>query len=581
MELATRYDSLENKAYIKPSVLSGFRQDVGGKLYVNPTATGGLLRNEAGSSYMRFNAHSHHVSGSYAIGGIDVPIPMGFTAQYGIAGRILKQINLIRRADWSLTTQIGSIRGRKRISDGSFVWLLTPTANYSTATASGRLIYLSRSANYALAAANKRFIDLTIRADYTPSAHMNRGFFLKLNADFFLGTIALARVPRTREQEEVDIGAILSGVKGPVNVRFKLFVSDKFGNELATLRVVNSASVSMSNFRDNTWELSLDMLATDILNPYTDYVMPAMDLLIRTRSGREYWERFPLGLYRFDVSGPSVSHSMMSSAWSLTGQSPEILLLGDTAKDGYTAPIGTWILATVRQILLDQGVPATRIDFPAKDKQLVKAMYFDPGKDAGAVYWLRICNALLSAGGYLSLFTDAHGYFKTQLYANPQSKVPDLNYGIGGDQIVVGEISDNFTESDFANRVVARSNDVNQIPPLVAVVVNDDPNSQASVQALGRTITKELSVQSVVSQDELLSIARDELSSSSGRYHKLSISSVPDPRIHPRQAMNLNLTNAEGKVVADGMWRIINQTIPLNGDRMSHELARSERWHNV
>lgn len=579
---ATRYDAAEGRLYLDPSLLTGARVDVDGKLYIHPVNTGGAFRTEGSpvsASYLKADVYGHKPPAAYTFAARAVPILRSSSAQYGLSGRTQRTIAPgVRSAAFSLAAESHSrTRGRRRIADNAFVFSVDSDASIAYAATSERLISLERGATLALEARTRRHISFNVRADYTLSTELRRAIYLRSDAQLYFGGVSLGRLPRKIE-EVVDIGRVLAGVRGDLNARFRLFVSNISGEELGELRVVEGASVTMSNHRDNAWELSLEMLATEKLNPLTDYVKPVMDLFVKDRAGRERWERFPLGLYRFEVSGPSMTHLPHVSRWSLSGQSPEILLLGDTAHTGYTVVAGANILATVRSILLARGIPDSRILLPARDKALTTTMYFDPAKDQDSVYWLRIVNALLAAGGYYGLYTNAEGFFTTQEIKDVDARPPDMSYGEVGDPLIVGEVADDYKDSNFANKVVVMSTDVNTTPPIVAVAENHDPNSPASIENLGRTVIKVISLQNVISQSVADTLAKDELSKASGRYHRVTMATIPDPRVAPRQVYDALLHNQRGHEILGGRWRVININLPLSGERMTHELARSERW---
>lgn len=375
-----------------------------------------------------------------------------------------------------------------------------------------------------------------------------------------------------------NVGSILAGHSGPVEVRYELFLSNIGGNEVAPIpHDVYDGTVNLSNFRDNTWEMNLSMRANDLIDPTADYLKPVMDVW-----NRGTWERWPLGLYR--CGKPGHRHMESMTEWSVNGESPEVLLAEDMASGGYVASITVGILAQVRQILVDHGVPLSSIAFPPDDKFLRNEVEFSPFQDADGCFWLRICNSLLGAGGFYALQTDAAGRFITEpLRDDLTQHDADVSYGAisvkDAEQLIVGDVDDNWGDEAFANHIVMLSTDANDTPPMMAEAKNLNPDSRGSIPALGRTITKVISVQTAVSQAELNVQAIAELQASSGYYRRLNIVTLPDPRRGPRETYNVELSNLKGEVIVDGRWAVTNWTLPLSSppQAMTHEISRVEK----
>lgn len=366
-----------------------------------------------------------------------------------------------------------------------------------------------------------------------------------------------------------SIDTILSGAAGAVEFRYKLYLSNINGDALTELRnIVWSGSVSMSNFRDHSWELSLDMKASDQVDPLRDYLLVKAQI----RNGNN-WQEFPLGLYR--MKAPSADHLEHLSNWSLTGQSLEVLVAEDMAAYGYTATTTAGVLAQVRTILQNHGVPAARIALPQTDKMLTSAIRFDPASDAESCKYLRIINALLNAGGFRSLQTDATGRFISESQRDTALRAADVTYT--NDGMITGSIKDDYDDARFANRVVALAKNVNDTP-LTSIAENRSAASAGSIETLGRIITKVVQLQGTTTQADLDRVARSELIKSSGYYRKLSISTLPDPRRGPYEIYEISLTDSRGGSIVEGLWSVVNWTLPLTSPpaAMTHELSGVE-----
>ncbi len=388
------------------------------------------------------------------------------------------------------------------------------------------------------------------------------------------------------------VQAILEGRTGGAEFRYRLYRSNVSGQKLEELPGVEGASVTLSNYRDHTWELSLPMRATTRLDVFRDYVK----LVIELRDG-EGWLRYPFGLYYFDA--PKGRDDRLTTGWSLVGRSPEATLLTDSAHQTYTVLAGTGVLARVRQILLDRGVPADRIAFPTTDKALTSPATFDPLQDAEGSKWLRICNALLAAGGFYALYADNEGRLTTKEIEDLPDKEAGVAYGTEeGTERLIGDSSGDawvdfeYDDERFANRVVVYSSDPNQSPTITAVaelhayqpaspppgvIVLVDPDSRVSVEALGRVVQKEpVVLQNLISQAEANRLALANLRLASSMDLKLAFPTVPDPRRVPRETYALDVRR-DGERLYGETWPVTGFTLPLDLKEMVHEVSRQVR----
>ena len=376
-------------------------------------------------------------------------------------------------------------------------------------------------------------------------------------------------------QEKKTLQRTLEGYAGPVQMRNRLLISDKFGNESQDLPDWDNAGVAMSNFTDATWELSFTARYSDDFDPETDYITAVTDVLVNGE-----WERFYLGQYRF--LGRENTYSEELRAWSLTGHSVEDILLNDQPSTGYTVAAGAMCLVTVKALLVSLGFPATRIDLPTTDRAIPNGLYWHPAGTEEDTNWLRVVNSILNSCGYSSLRADNYG----RLYAydvpeDPTKLAPDVVYGPADmpetENFVGGTVTDNWDYERFANRIIAVSDDVNQDPPLVAVAENRNPNSRASIQRLGRTITKKVSTSTAASQATLDKMAKAQLITASGFYRRSTITTLRDPRRKPDETYEF-IYKSEGETVMSDRWNVINWKYPLDRDMspMTHEIAKVE-----
>lgn len=399
--------------------------------------------------------------------------------------------------------------------------------------------------------------------------------------------IRIGSAPKPAEVQARRHGALLSGRLGTIHYTPRLFLSNIYGDELSELPGVTSASVSLSNFRDNTWELALEARATDAFDPARDYVMCAMDV----RAGSGPAERFPLGLYRF--SFPAGADEPEGSTWDLTGESLETLLMRGLATGGFRVAPGVKVLASVRNLLAGRGVPGSRVNFPPDSEDVVikNGLYFDPVKDAEGAYFIRIANALLASGGFGAIQTNARGQFVTSKNVSLEEKNPSVLYAppavslaegaLPADDMLIRQPIPRQPNYDrFANEVLVSSEDVNQEPAISAYARNENPNSDVSIQNLGYTVTKHVSVQTISSVEVAQRMADAELARSTAFHMVRAIQTMPDPRRGADEAYRIIAINQRGERVIDDKWLVNNWSMDLSEEpgEMTHEVARTESF---
>jgi hypothetical protein len=376
------------------------------------------------------------------------------------------------------------------------------------------------------------------------------------------------------------LSAILQGFRGPRHYDFKLYRSNKNGDEIEEIPAVRGARISLSNFRDHTWELQLPVGADAEIDFVTDFVK----VVVRVWDGIvNDWQRFPMGLYYF--AAPEGEDDPLTTEYSLTGKSLEAILMDSSAYLGYRVGSGTGVLAAAQAILVARGFSSARIDFPpaAQDKTLPYTMFFDPFQDADSVRYLRIVNALLAAGGFYALYTDKEGKFRTKALPTGPTKKGGVKYGTTGtgfEKMLTGTSSWSIDDENFSNSVVVQSGDANQ-QFLIARAENHDPNSRVSIEALqaagrgdGRVQKEPFMLQQLVTTAEAQSVALEILRRESGMNLTRSISTFFDPRRDAREVYELNMYREDGVEVATGVWPVVGWEAELSPESlsMSHEL---------
>jgi hypothetical protein len=365
--------------------------------------------------------------------------------------------------------------------------------------------------------------------------------------------------------------AMLRGQLGQIDYRYLLWRSNELGERLSEIRTVEEASFSLDNARDHTWELSLPMDVARDLDIWGDWVKLEVQMLA---SGYEITRAF--GHYYFDERGGNDSPERRQ--WNLGGKSAEARLMGSTAELGYSIPAGTGILANVRQLLLDQGVPVSMIVFPPEEEDVAMGTttHFDPFQSGTDTRWLRIANTILAAGGFLALFADNEGRMTTRKINPSNSIEPSHTYGttMESDRMITSEsINYVYDDENFANRVVVYSGDPSEAASF-GVAENHDPNSRVSFERLGYWVQKNpIELPSLVSPSEAEEVARQALRVASGMNLRLNFETILDTRIRPRQAYGLEVFGDDGEPIWTGdVWPVMTVSATLDLSPMRHEV---------
>ena len=386
------------------------------------------------------------------------------------------------------------------------------------------------------------------------------------------------------EKFPTDAGLLLAGAQGDVKLRHRAYRSDMNGGEFEELASeITRGSISLSNYRDHTWELSLPATLIEVDDPFDLYGTYAKVVTELWDPFTETWLRYPLSVYL--LGPPKGEKEREKTTNDLVGRSVEAVLLEDGVhgQGGYHAPTGTSVLAEVRRICVMLGFDPERLAFPpsSEDVRLTTPLVIDAAQDSAGCYYLRICNRLLAAGGFIALYADKEGRLATKKADARVRRPPGLFYGTAElrERLILGTIGEDYEDSRFGNRVVVRSSDALDAEPIVVTVENRDPTSPASVQNFGRVKQLEPIVyENLASRESALALARGRLAVASGLDAKLRLRTVQDPRLDARQTYFLSADDDRGKAAAIDKWFVTGVTLPLDegASVMEHELSRFE-----
>src|SRR5215217_2791033 len=163
--------------------------------------------------------------------------------------------------------------------------------------------------------------------------------------------------------------AMLRGNFGQLEFRYHAYKSNNIGDVIQEIKTVEDASFSIDNMRDHTWELDLPLDVVDYFDVWGDWVKLEIEMSSASGPGGEpYTITKPFGLYYFDERAGEDAPERRK--WNLGGKSYEARLMGSTFELGYSISAGTPILANIRTLLINQGVPANMIVFPPSSQDV-------------------------------------------------------------------------------------------------------------------------------------------------------------------------------------------------------------------
>ncbi len=154
-----------------------------------------------------------------------------------------------------------------------------------------------------------------------------------------------------------QLSAMLQGYRGEPEIRFRLYRADIAGNEIEEFYGAENISVNVNNYRENSWEMSLETIEDSRYLLYKDFIKAKVE--VKAPIDKD-WEVFPLGMYKF--TSPQATHEE-TTRWSITGKSLEYIAQRSYAGP-YATPAGRGVLEEARLILMTLGVPVERINFP-------------------------------------------------------------------------------------------------------------------------------------------------------------------------------------------------------------------------
>jgi hypothetical protein len=141
--------------------------------------------------------------------------------------------------------------------------------------------------------------------------------------------------------------------------------------------------------------------------------------------------------------------------------------------------------------------------------------------DEGDDTMLSVANSLLAYAGFASADVDGYGNVLLRRYVNPADASPTVTFAADSRSIVTRDpVWVDFDAFAVPNRFVAACS--NEDGCMVAVAVNDDPDSPYSTVSRGRAIAMRETVSDIASQDALQALAERRLAEVSSAVERVT-----------------------------------------------------------
>lgn len=263
---------------------------------------------------------------------------------------------------------------------------------------------------------------------------------------------------------------------------------------------------------------------------------------------------YPLGV--FIASTPN----FLESTWGTTRVLEvydRLAALAEDATDAWiTFPTGTVVTTAVTDLITSTGEKAGAVTPSAATLRTDQT--FEPGTSK-----LAIINDLLDAAGFFSIWCDEHGQYQLTPYTAPQNRPIAWTFEDSTKAVHSPEHSGTEDLYKIPNRVVAVAQGIGDVPDLVSVAVNENPDSPYSFQSRGRWITTTISDAKATSQAVLDAYAQRRLQ---------ELSSVTATKIIKHGYLPLRLNDA---VLFKGRRHVVTRMeIPLDSTELMQTTLR-------
>ena len=345
----------------------------------------------------------------------------------------------------------------------------------------------------------------------------------------------------------------------------KLFLTDRHNQLIEDItHIVRKGTVSFDPDRSIKGALKLEVNDYSAIQPYRDYLAPFLTVI--HDDGYEVTSQ--MGLYA--VVPPAQTIGPKRRSITLDGYDLTWVVGSDVFDEGYSVSASTNVVTAVEAILTDLGF--TRMTITPSSRVVTSDRSWKPGTSK-----LEVINDLLNSAGYHSLYATKAGYFASSPYESIKNIGQATIYDTTDPNArvkVLKTITLDSTSDRIVNKVVVIKDNADEAP-IVVTKLNTNPLSPTSIQNLDMTITKVERDSNLIDEAAAETKALRLLEEGSMVYRRLKITTSPDLERDALETYRLNIVDANGQLVADGLWNCRGWSIgftPSDGF-MTHNLS--------
>jgi hypothetical protein len=233
-------------------------------------------------------------------------------------------------------------------------------------------------------------------------------------------------------------------------------------------------------------------------------------------------ETWPMGV--FVPTTPGKKHSDDTIECDVDLFDKLVILDQDAFEDAYSVVAGTVVTDLVSTIISEATSVSSFISIDQSAETVRTDMVWEPGTSK-----LTVVNDLLASINYFSLWVEGYGVFRSSAYVAPGVRPTSWVFADDQDSIYLPNFTDDDDTFDTPNKFIVVSQSNGEVPALVGVATNENPDSEFSYQQRGRWIAQKEQGAEATSQgvaDALAARRLVEVTASSSVY-KISHAIVP------------------------------------------------------
>lgn len=329
-----------------------------------------------------------------------------------------------------------------------------------------------------------------------------------------------------------------------------------------------SGQIDMRNDRDIKLVFTGEIDDPDLIDPYTDYLIPVMSI--------EYPDgtvtTTQLGIYSFEPMPETITEFMRTGRFEARDLTWNLLQSQYPTAKSFDS--GVNIVDTVRAELEAAGF--TRHSITASTETLAKKTTFKSTDSK-----LLIFNTLLNMIGYYPLHMQMDGRLASMPYQLLSTAEPTLKIASGDGSIVVGAIEKRKNPERICNMVrVIKEDSRTPANSFDYTYINDNPASPTSTVKLQRTIVKEIKDNNIANISVAETIAKLEIERSASIVTNAEVTTLPVPNRSIYEIYECDVDMDDGTGVLNGLWRVDGWTMGFTPQTLlcKHFINKLEPW---